>query len=64
MLRLAQRDGQWILFKAGQEYWFVLTDLSYGCLNSQSREYNAVDALAHMEERGEATWVRSTIKAC
>lgn len=70
MLRLAERAGEWLLFKVGTnqgswEYWYVLPNLQYGCLNSQSKEYNAKTALGHMEQdHGKATYVRPTIGAC
>ena len=64
MTRLAQCDGKWVLFKCGREYWYVNADLTYGCLNSQSKDYNAINALGYLEQWGKATYVRPTIKSC
>lgn len=68
MLRLAECKGKWILFKCGGngswEYWYVLPDLTFGCLNQQSKDYNAINALAYLEQRGKATYTRPTINAC
>lgn len=69
MLRLAEWKGKCLLVKTRGsgtwEYWYVLPTLEYSCLNSQSVDYNATNALEHLAQVfGPPDYVRPTIKAC
>lgn len=64
MVELA-RNNKAVLVKIGREYWYYTSSLRHGCYNSQSLEYNAVQALESFErEFGKALTTRKAIKAC
>jgi hypothetical protein len=61
MRKLASNDKA-ALFKCGSEYWCVDVKFNIGCYNSQSPEYNALNALQSFEkEYGAATWKHERI---
>ncbi len=66
MRRIAECKGKWVLYKVGREYWYVTVradgSIEHGCLNEQSTDYNAINALGYMEQWNKADWLHASIK--